>query len=83
MMLPALYSDKPSESHTDNLLSSLAGAFILKVLYGYNMDYTGVDPLMDYIEKALERFIPALVPGTWLVDAFPVCTLVLSRVRSY
>ncbi|KAL2784224.1 cytochrome P450 [Aspergillus keveii] len=50
----------------------LAGAFILKVLYGYHMDYTRVDPLMDYIEKALERFIPALVPGTWLVDAFPI-----------
>ncbi|KAJ0417659.1 cytochrome P450 [Aspergillus carlsbadensis] len=49
----------------------LAGAFILKVLYGYNMDYTAVDPLMDYIENVLERFIPALVPGTWLVDAFP------------
>ncbi|KAL3462651.1 cytochrome P450 [Aspergillus heterothallicus] len=49
----------------------MAGGFVLKVLYGYNLDYTGVDPLLDYIEKALERFIPALVPGTWLVDAFP------------
>ncbi|KAL2819386.1 cytochrome P450 [Aspergillus granulosus] len=49
----------------------LAAGLVLKVLYGYNMDYTRTDPLLDYIEKALKRFIPALAPGRWLVDAFP------------
>ncbi|KAL4733293.1 cytochrome P450 [Aspergillus similis] len=49
----------------------LAGGLILKVLYGYNMDHTRRDPLLHYIEEALKRFIPAMVPEAWLVNPLP------------
>ncbi|RDW64567.1 cytochrome P450 [Aspergillus mulundensis] len=58
--------------HLHEHARGLAGAFILKVLYGYHMDYTSNDPLLDFIEEALKGFIAALIPGTWLVDAVPV-----------
>ncbi|KAL5046488.1 hypothetical protein BDW71DRAFT_181799 [Aspergillus fruticulosus] len=50
----------------------LAGSLILKVLYGYHMDYTRKDPLLHYIEEALKRFIPAMVPDAWLVNCMPL-----------
>ncbi|KAL4801867.1 cytochrome P450 [Aspergillus unguis] len=49
----------------------LAGAFILRVLYGYQIDYTREDPLLCYIEETLEVLTAAVVPGTWLVDSIP------------
>ncbi|OJJ00341.1 hypothetical protein ASPVEDRAFT_39786 [Aspergillus versicolor CBS 583.65] len=50
----------------------LAGALTLKFLYGYHMDYTAPDPLLDFIERTMEKVLAALVPGTWLVDAVPI-----------
>ncbi|KAL3477054.1 cytochrome P450 [Aspergillus californicus] len=58
--------------HLPEHAKKLAGALILKVLYGYRMDYTALDPLLEFIEKALESTLAALVPGTWLVDAVPI-----------
>ncbi|KAL4923087.1 cytochrome P450 [Aspergillus undulatus] len=58
--------------HLPEHAKRLAGAMILKVLYGYRMDYTALDPLLDFIEKTLENTTAALVPGTWLVDAVPI-----------
>ncbi|KAL4745449.1 hypothetical protein BDW72DRAFT_211322 [Aspergillus terricola var. indicus] len=49
----------------------LAGGLILKVLYGYRMDHTRKDPLLHYIEEALKRFIPAMVPEARLVNSLP------------
>ncbi|KAL4900392.1 hypothetical protein BDW74DRAFT_188242 [Aspergillus multicolor] len=62
--------DTPQHLHEH--ARGLAGALILRVLYGYHMDYTRNDPLLDFIEEALKGFIAALVPGTWLVDAVPI-----------
>ncbi|BCS17694.1 cytochrome P450 [Aspergillus puulaauensis] len=50
----------------------LAGALTLKFLYGYRMDYTAPDPLLDFIDRTMEKVLAALVPGTWLVDAVPI-----------
>lgn len=37
------------------------------------MDYTAPDPLLDFIDRTMEKVLAALVPGTWLVDAVPIC----------
>jgi len=57
--------------HADD--GRLAGALTLKFLYGYRMDYTAPDPLLDFIDRTMEKVLAALVPGTWLVDAVPIC----------
>ncbi|KAL4994465.1 cytochrome P450 [Aspergillus recurvatus] len=50
----------------------LAAGLILRVLYGYHMDYTRRDPLLHYIEEALKRFLPAMAPEAWLVNSIPL-----------
>ncbi|KAL4755996.1 cytochrome P450 [Aspergillus foveolatus] len=53
----------------------LAGSLTSKVLCGYRMDHTRKDLLLHYIEEALRRFIPAMVPEAWLVNSLPFCLL--------
>ncbi|KAJ5602268.1 hypothetical protein N7510_011802 [Penicillium lagena] len=48
-----------------------AGAFILKVTYGYNVEPHGEDPLVGLAELALQQFSKAIIPGAWLVDHVP------------
>ncbi|KAL3458739.1 putative cytochrome P450 oxidoreductase OrdA-like protein [Aspergillus heterothallicus] len=50
----------------------LAGAVILKIAYGYSIDYDGNDPLVDIAEEAVEQFSLAVQPGTWAVDLLPI-----------
>ncbi|CEL10680.1 hypothetical protein ASPCAL13795 [Aspergillus calidoustus] len=50
----------------------LAGAVILKIAYGYSIDYQGTDPLIDLAEEAMEQFSLAVQPGKWLVDMLPI-----------
>ncbi|KAL2803244.1 putative cytochrome P450 oxidoreductase OrdA-like protein [Aspergillus granulosus] len=50
----------------------LAGAVILKIAYGYSIDYCSQDPLVDIAEEAVEQFSLAVRPGTWLVDLLPI-----------
>ncbi|KAJ5109988.1 hypothetical protein N7532_002633 [Penicillium argentinense] len=48
-----------------------AGAFILKITYGYNIEPHGEDPLVNLADLALQQFSNAIVPGAWLVDMIP------------
>ncbi|KAJ5594389.1 uncharacterized protein N7459_000597 [Penicillium hispanicum] len=48
-----------------------AGAFILKIIYGYNIQPHSEDPLVALADLALQQFSHALVPGVWLVDIIP------------
>ncbi|KAJ5980223.1 hypothetical protein N7481_007521 [Penicillium waksmanii] len=48
-----------------------AGAFILKITYGYNIEPHGDDPLVSLADLALQQFSNAIVPGAWLVDMIP------------
>lgn len=51
---------------------SEVGATILKLTYGYTIDTTKRDPLVDLAERALEQFSLSIVPGAWLVDNLPI-----------
>jgi hypothetical protein len=46
---------------------------ILKIAYGYSIDYQGTDPLIDLAEEAMDQFSLAVQPGKWLVDMLPIC----------
>jgi hypothetical protein len=48
-----------------------AGAFILKVTYGYSILPEEIDPLVTLSESALEWFVYSTAPGKWLVDLLP------------
>jgi hypothetical protein len=54
-------------------IGRLAGAVILKIAYGYSIDYQSEDPLVDIADEAMEQFSLAVRPGTWLVDFVPMC----------
>ncbi|KAE8374971.1 cytochrome P450 [Aspergillus bertholletiae] len=49
-----------------------AGAVILKIAYGYNIEPNGRDPLVDLANESMEGFSAAAIPGTWLVDTIPL-----------
>ena len=55
------------------MYKSEAGAFILKITYGYNIEPHGEDPLVSLADLALQQFSNAIVPGAWLVDLIPAC----------
>lgn len=50
----------------------LATAIILKQTYGYTMDRTRVDPLVQLLKLNFENFATVAVPMPWLVDFFPI-----------
>lgn len=54
-------------------LSREAGAVILKMTYGYNIEPHGSDPLVSLANEAMENFSVAATPGTWIVDTLPFC----------
>jgi hypothetical protein len=58
-------------------LCSAAGAFILNVIYGYNIEPHGEDPLVRLADLALTQFSEAIAPGAWLVDLIPACELTM------
>ncbi|KAK7458733.1 hypothetical protein VKT23_009733 [Stygiomarasmius scandens] len=39
--------------------------------HGYQVERTGIDPLVTLIEKAAQEFYLATQPGVWIVDTFP------------
>lgn len=55
----------------DNILSSEAGAVILKIAYGYTIEPHKRDRLIHIANLALEHFSIAGTPGAWLVDMIP------------
>jgi hypothetical protein len=60
-----------SESDCRYYLSSLAGAIILKVSHGYEVNLDGKDPIVSLIEQTMEEFAHMTTPGSYLVDVLP------------
>ena len=52
-------------------MTSAAGAFIMKIIYGYNIRPHSEDPLVSLADLTLQQFSMAIVPGMWLVDVIP------------
>jgi len=48
-----------------------AGAFILKVTYGYSVAPEGKDPLVAMAENNVKLFENVATPTSWLVNIFP------------
>ncbi|KAJ9610637.1 hypothetical protein H2200_005414 [Cladophialophora chaetospira] len=48
-----------------------AGSIILKIGYGYTIEPSGRDPLVDLADEGLEQFSQACMPGKWMVDVIP------------
>jgi len=57
--------------HFPEHLRREAGAFILKVTYGYSILPEEIDPLVTLSESALDWFVYSTAPGKWLVDLLP------------
>ncbi|KAF3191324.1 hypothetical protein TWF225_001465 [Orbilia oligospora] len=58
----------------DNLLENLqiqAASIILEILFGYNVNPNGRDPLVTLANKFMAEFGEAIVAGAWLVDMIP------------
>ena len=53
------------------LIRTQAGSIILEMSYGYHIERTARDPLVDLADNALAQFSAACVPGAFLVDTFP------------
>ncbi|OQU95549.1 hypothetical protein CLAIMM_01735 [Cladophialophora immunda] len=53
------------------LIRTQAGSIILKIGYGYTIEPSGRDPLVDLAEQALDQFSKACMPGVWMVDVIP------------
>jgi cytochrome P450 len=49
----------------------LAGAIVLKIIYGYSIDPHAADPLVDLIEKMMDNLSAAMTPMRYLVDILP------------
>ncbi|KAK7994542.1 hypothetical protein PG991_016130, partial [Apiospora marii] len=49
-----------------------AGAIILKVAYGYEIEAHKEDPLVTLADHAMDQFSKAMIPGAWLVDMVPI-----------
>lgn len=47
-----------------------AGSIILKVTYGYDVNATGSDPVVDVVDEGV-RQMDDLLSGGWLVDLIP------------
>ncbi|KAK1242910.1 hypothetical protein MKX08_005722 [Trichoderma sp. CBMAI-0020] len=50
---------------------TLAGAIILKIMYGYSIDPHAADPLVELIETMMDNLSVAMTPMRNLVDIFP------------
>lgn len=62
-----------------------AGAIILKVAYGYEIEAHKEDPLVTLADHAMDQFSKAMIPGAWLVDMVPIrkCRLAIARNRVF
>ncbi|KAK8103562.1 cytochrome P450 [Apiospora kogelbergensis] len=49
-----------------------AGAIILKVAYGYEIEPHKEDPLVKLVDNAMDQFSKAMIPGAWMVDMIPM-----------
>ena len=63
-------------------LKRLVGAIILKLTYGYNVDYKSGFPLVKPLGQVGEEASDASQPGRWLIDVIPIrksCTMSLKE----
>ena len=60
-------------------LGRTAGAVILKISHGYNVEDDD-DPLVEMADRATNNFSVVTMPGNFLVDVLPICTF-LDSVR--
>lgn len=49
----------------------MIAAMLLKMIYGYRIETTRPDPLVEINDRMVEIFAAATVPGAWLVDIVP------------
>ncbi|KAK7961647.1 cytochrome P450 [Apiospora aurea] len=67
-LLRVLQKPEALRSH----IQTEAGAIILKVAYGYEIEPYKEDPLVRLADDAMEQFSKAMIPGAWLVDMVPI-----------
>lgn len=60
-----------AKTDKDGLYRS-TGSLALRILYGYVAEPVKEDPLIDLVERAMETFTQATVPGAFLVDTIPL-----------
>jgi hypothetical protein len=53
-----------------NATHRTAGAIILQIAYGYDLQGDS-DPLVDLVDRAILQFSLSTTPGAWLVDVLP------------
>ncbi|KAK5998055.1 Cytochrome P450 monooxygenase CLM2 [Cladobotryum mycophilum] len=58
-------------SHIHQHFKTQAGAIILKITYGYSIDATEADPLIELVGGMVENFSKVFVPFHWFVDMIP------------
>lgn len=51
-------------------LKRYTGAIIINIAYGYDVDQTKPDPLIDLAVLALDQFGDSVIAGKWMVDVF-------------
>ena len=61
--------DKVSSSY------SFAGAIIVRITYGYEVQEKG-DPILALAQSAVGYFSSFVEPGAYLVDFIPLCLLI-------
>ncbi|KAK4504360.1 hypothetical protein PRZ48_005276 [Zasmidium cellare] len=65
-----VFQDKGA--NLEDHIESVTEAFIIKIVYGYNVDPVKADPVASMVRNATDVFSKTLVPGTFLVDFIPV-----------
>lgn len=53
--------------------ASIIGAEILDMVYGYKVEPSGPDPLIDLADLSAQQFSNAVQIGNWAVDSIPMC----------
>jgi hypothetical protein len=43
------------------------------MVYGYKVEQSGPDPLIDLADLSGKQFSSAAQTGTWVVDSIPIC----------
>ncbi|CAI7597243.1 unnamed protein product [Penicillium glandicola] len=59
----------------DSLIPNIrrfTGARILDMVYGYKVESSGRDPLVDLADLSAKQFSSAAQTGTWIVDSIPI-----------
>lgn len=75
--------EEPEPGKLRKHIRTEAGAIALKIAYGYSIDTSRPDPLVDLAEETMDIFSQATCPGRWIVDIMPACELILSTRRRY